>query len=208
LNKFVQQFKEKQQQAADDSDNNEGGDDDEIIINEGSDEEKDSAKDKADAALIEIFTNTIEPVKTALTTIQPDAVMSTLNMKEIKPLGLTRLRMIEFLAQLVKLNKTQINEAIEKNNMLAVLINMIEVHPWNNFLQLKTQQIFEDVLESELFTRQAKFNMIKECGVVPILIKMSENTKVSFVSSNQMRHGYMGFAIKLSNLIKKKGEAD
>jgi hypothetical protein len=49
LTKFVQIYKEKQQNAQnqdDDSDNNVNGDDDEIIINEGSDEDKDNAKEK------------------------------------------------------------------------------------------------------------------------------------------------------------------
>jgi len=136
-------------------------------------------------------------------------IPTTLNLNEpIKPLGLIRLRIIEFLSQLVKLNKPQINEAIEKHNILEVLINLVQTHPWNNLLQLKTQMIFEDLLESEQLTRENKFNIILKSNVVPALLKMSENTKVTFTSSNQMRHGYMGFAIKLSNLIKKKGETE
>jgi len=37
---------------------------------------------------------------------------------------------------------------------------------------------------------------------------MGDNTTVRFASQNTMRHGYMGFAVKLANLIKKKQEAD
>ena len=90
----------------DDSSLNAGDDDDEIIINEASDEEKDAAKDKADQAIVEILAGMIEPMKKTLLNEQPEVVMTTLNMTEIKPLGVQRLRVVELLAQLVKLNKT------------------------------------------------------------------------------------------------------
>lgn len=90
----------------DDSSLNAGDDDDEIIINEASDEEKDAAKDKADQVIVEILAGMIESMKKTLLNEQPEAVMTTLNMTAIKPLGVQRLRTVELLAQLVKLNKT------------------------------------------------------------------------------------------------------
>ena len=185
LSKFVQMYKEKQQQSyspGDDSDNDMNKEDDEIIINEASDEEKDTVKDKADAALIEILANTIAPMKLALLNSRLPTVMNSLNMQEIKPFGITRLRIVELLAQLTKLNKPQISEAIQEHNMLAILISLVEMHPWNNFLQLKTQQIFEDLMESEVLTREEKFKLIKTSDVVEKLIKMSETPKCTFNS--------------------------
>lgn len=92
--------------------------------------------------------------------------------------------------------------------MLAVLIQLIETHPWNNFLQIKTHQIFEDILESDTLTPSSRLALIKSSGVIQVCVRMGDNTTVRFASQNTMRHGYMGFAIKLSNLIKKKQEAD
>lgn len=63
-------------------------------------------------------------------------------------------------------------------------------------------------MESETLVATTKFTLIKNSNVVKSLLRMGENTRVTFVSQNQMRHGYMGFAIKLSNLIKKKCEAE
>jgi len=211
LTRFVQIYKEKQMNAQnhDDSDeNNVNGDDDEIIINEGSDEDKDNAKEKADTVLVEILCSTIPYMKKALIETQCAPVMSSLNLTEIKPFGLTRLRVLELLAALVKMNKHQVSEAIQEQSMLTVLVELIVRHPWNNFLQLKTQQIFEDLLESEALSKEEKFTLLKTSGVVGKLITMSETPKVTFISEKQMRHGYMGFAIKLSNLIKKKFEAE
>jgi len=47
----------------------------------------------------------VEPMKKTLLNNQPEVVISSLNLKEIKPLGILRLRTVELLAQLVKLNK-------------------------------------------------------------------------------------------------------
>ena len=66
LNKFVQQFKEKQVSGNDDSSLNAGEEDDEIIINEASDEENNAAKDKADAVIVEILAGMVEPMKKTL----------------------------------------------------------------------------------------------------------------------------------------------
>ena len=63
-------------------------------------------------------------------------------------------------------------------------------------------------MESETCTPATRLEIIKTSGVVPACIKMGENKLVKFQSQNEMRHGYMGFSIKLSNLIKKKAEAD
>lgn len=91
---------------------------------------------------------------------------------------------------------------------MAILIQLVEAHPWNNFLQLKTQQIFEDLMESETLQPATRLALIKNAGVVAACVRMGDNTTVRFTSQNTMRHGYMGFAIKLANLIKKKQEAD
>ena len=63
LQKFVQQFKDKQTSGDDNSSLNAGDDDDDIIINEASDEENNAAKDKADAIVVEILAGMIEPLK-------------------------------------------------------------------------------------------------------------------------------------------------
>ena len=66
LNKFVQQFKEKQVSGNDDSSLNAGEEDDEIIINEASDEENNAAKDKADAVIVEILAGMVSSMKKTL----------------------------------------------------------------------------------------------------------------------------------------------
>ena len=67
---------------------NAGEDDDDIIINEASDEENNAAKDKADAIVVEILASMIEPLRKQLETKSTITVQSSLNLKEIRPLGL------------------------------------------------------------------------------------------------------------------------
>lgn len=63
-------------------------------------------------------------------------------------------------------------------------------------------------MESEALQPATRMTLIKNSGVVQACVKMGDNTTIRFSSQNTMRHGYMGFVVKLSNLIKKKMEAD
>lgn len=105
---------------------NAGEDDDDIIINEASDEENNAAKDKADAIVVEILASMVEPLKKQLDQKSPDTLQSSLNLKEIRPLGLMKLRTVELIASLVKLNKQTITDAVKEQNVLATLIDLVE----------------------------------------------------------------------------------
>ena len=50
--------------------------------------------------------------------------------------------------------------------------------------------------------------MSKARGIIGKQVGMSDTLKVTFTGEKQVRHECVGLAIKLSNLIKKKGEAD
>lgn len=40
------------------------------------------------------------------------------------------------------------------------------------------------------------------------LAKMADTSNYSLKSDRKVRHGYMGFVVKLSNLIKRRAEVD
>jgi len=53
------------------------------------------------------------------------------------PLGHLRLRIIELIYHLVRLNKPSILEKLAETEVFAQISQLVEVYPWNNFLQLK-----------------------------------------------------------------------
>ena len=70
-------------------------------------------------------------------------------------------------------------------------------------IQLQTHQIFDDVFASDA-SKEEKQAFLETSKATEILVEMSANPEVKFSSGNKIRNGYMGFVIKLANLIVKK----
>ena len=86
--------------------------------------------------------------------------------------------------------------------MHSVLL-LIEKHPWNNMVQLKAHLIFEDLFKTEM-SKMEKISFLKASEVTKVLVRMAETPEVKFATGNRIRNGFMGFVIKLANLIKTK----
>jgi hypothetical protein len=50
------------------------------------------------------------------------------------PLGSLRLKLIELIYHLIKLNKDALLMSLVETNFFRQLSHLIEVYPWNNFL--------------------------------------------------------------------------
>ncbi len=61
----------------------------------------------------------------------------------------------------------------------------------------------DDVFAAEI-TKEEKQAFLVSSRAAEILIEMSSTPEVKFNSGNKIRNGYMGFVIKLANLIFKK----
>jgi hypothetical protein len=53
---------------------------------------------------------------------------------KIVPLGQVRLRLVELIYALIKLNKPTILTAIGQSSILLKLSQLLEQYPWNNFM--------------------------------------------------------------------------
>lgn len=84
------------------------------------------------------------------------------------------------------------------------MLLLIEKHPWNNMVQLKAHLIFEDLFKTAELTNEDKLEFLKASDVLNLLVRMSKTPEVKFATGNRIRNGYMGFCIKLSNLINDK----
>jgi len=73
---------------------------------------------------------------------------SSYESRTIIPLGSLRLKIIEFVHLMLKLNKTSIIEALADTDIFSQISDLVETYPWNNFLQLKVIAIYEEVLDT------------------------------------------------------------
>jgi hypothetical protein len=66
----------------------------------------------------------------------------------LTPLGSLRLKLIELLFQILKLNKDSTNKALLESQFFGEVSKLLRAYPWNNFLQLKVISIYEELMEN------------------------------------------------------------
>lgn len=168
LSKYIYQYKN----GKEDNDSEKGGDDDDdIIIKNQSDSEEEKAGDK-DKVFNDTLLNHIEPMKILFRHEPTDECVSQLNGEAYKPLGVIRLRAVELLNQIVKVDSDAIFVEVQKSNIMAYLMELCAKHTWNNLLHIKTFEIWECIFKSRL-TAQQKFDIIKESSAIKYIILIS-----------------------------------
>jgi len=61
-------------------------------------------------------------------------IESSYDTKRKVPFGSLRLRVVELVYLMIKLNKPTVYEALQDNEIFAEINKLLPEHPWNNFL--------------------------------------------------------------------------
>lgn len=78
--------------------------------------------------------------------------------------------MIELMYHLIKLNKDALLLSLVETNFFGQVSQLIEVYPWNNFLQLKSSSIFDEILDSA--NKQFAARALKSSNIGQVLINL------------------------------------
>lgn len=125
---------------------------------------------------------------------------------KIAPLGSLRLKIIELIYQLVRLNKQPILDAIADTEVFETISRLVEAYPWNNFLQLKVQNLYEEVFDSPNVEFRRK--VLERSKIVDTIIRLGQDVKFIHQSNRLIRHGYMALITRIANFIIGKGGRD
>jgi hypothetical protein len=102
-------------------------------------------------------------------TAQTNLLETSYDVK-IVPLGSLRLKLIELMYHLIKLNKDALLMSLVETNFFGQLSHLIEIYPWNNFLQLKSSSIFDEILDSA--NKQFAARALKSSNIGQVLINL------------------------------------
>jgi hypothetical protein len=102
-------------------------------------------------------------------TAQTNLLETSYDVK-IVPLGSLRLKLIELMYHLIKLNKDALLLSLVETNFFGQLSHLIEVYSWNNFLQLKSSSIFDEILDSA--NKQFAARALKSSNIGQVLINL------------------------------------
>ena len=198
LENYIKQFKS----GKDDNDSEKGADDDDdIIIKNESDSEENESSDKDKAFFLTLTKHIQMMAETFDSPSQPEEIVSTLNGHKLKPLGMTKLRMIELLTQIVKVNQDVIFTEVLTSRIMRSVMKLCAQHPWNNLFHIKAMELWDCIIKSTLNAEQ-KFAVVKEADTVGLIVAMSKPAYALFNSKRKTRNGNMAFVVKLANLLK------
>ncbi|CDW76161.1 UNKNOWN [Stylonychia lemnae] len=142
-----------------------------------------------------------------LTVEVPNLELQTTFGQNIRPLGRLRLRIVEFIKQLVSLNNPSILNSLVQSEILSNINDLFISYPWNNFLQLFVQKIYVDLLEV-CEDEEIKYKGLKNSKIAEKLINIQSNTNFTHQSNRQVRQGYMALVIQIANLLDKHKDDD
>ena len=129
----------------------------------------------------------------------PKAEIETTYDAKIVPLGHFRLRIVELVYHLVKLNRKTINDALLETDLLSKISDLVESYPWNNFLQLKVISLYEEIFENG--SAEFKQSALEKSKIINTLIRLEGIKRFEHNSNRIIRHGHMAIVIKIGNLI-------
>jgi hypothetical protein len=131
--------------------------------------------------------------------VPKEELTNSYDSRRLVPLGSLRLKIIELVHLMLKLNKPTIIEALSDTNIFNQISDLVEAYPWNNFLQLKTIAIYEEVLDT--IDEHNRKIILNKSNIGQTILKLADKTSYSHESNRNIRHGYMALIIKLANLI-------
>lgn len=172
----------------------------------GSDDEEEKAAKKRsnEQIVIDMYESLIEPCRDIIAQEGPkEELKSQFNERSRIPLGLLRLRAIELLQQIASLKKTQLSKALLTSQVSQSLVALVQQYPWNNFLQIRVQMYFDELLDGDELISAEKMTLLTQSDLPKTLVAMSKDASIEFASGFAVRNGFMGFVTKVANLIVK-----
>lgn len=188
-------------------------DEDDVTVQPNSDDEKDDNADGSSASVDAQGQMLVEVIVSKLTNIEEilradhtgNEIATSLNTGTYVPLGLQRLHTVELVYKLVCMRKDAMYEALGKSIIFKRVIELTKVYAWNNFLQLKVINLFEEVLNN-CTNGDFKKAVLISSGIGKAIVEMGASPSYNMESTKTIRNGYMAVVVDISNKLVKRTE--
>lgn len=108
---------------------------------------------------------------------------------------------------MVQLRKEPLYTALSSTKIFANIMELVKVYKWNNFLQLKVNNLFEQVCnncDNETFKKE----VLEQTQIALALAEMGKESNYVMESERKIRNGHMALVVSISNMLVKKAEAE
>lgn len=212
LNQVISNINERQKKAdnkeTSSGKDNEDFDEDDVTLQQVNSDDEDSANAPSThaAALVEAFQGHITNIENVLRSdVAGTPIANSYSTAETVPLGALRLHTVELILKLVQMRNASLYTFLKDSLVFERIINLVKAFPWNNFLQLKVINLFEEVLNS---CQNAEFKaaVLEGSGIGKAIVEMAENPTYETEGGKPVRHGYMAVVIDIANKMVKRTE--
>lgn len=132
----------------------------------------------------------------ALLVSAPDAKTVTFSFGAIVPLGFVRLKVVELLAALLRLNYKCVSSALAGLGAPASVLDLFFAYRWNNFLHATVRAVVANILAGD--DQELKMHLVQTCKLGARLIETVRANAEEEAKHKGVRSGLMGFVIGMA----------
>jgi hypothetical protein len=211
LHNHIEQMKKKDTAKAEKATPEANGDDDDMVQQNASDDEKEEDEGQnpnSVASHAKILEEVLVPLIPEIETIvrhdhEGEATVGSVSETPFVPLGQQRLRTVELVLKMIQLKSEPILTSLTQSLVICNIIHLVKNFPWNNFLQLKVINMFTEVIENSE-NQEFRKNFLESSGIGRAVVEMSDKAIHTLESERQIRSGYMGLVISVSNKLQSR----
>jgi len=125
-----------------------------------------------------------------------------------KPLGTTRLRVVEMVFNMIRLGAHEISLALAEKGVFKALMDLMVQYEWNNMLLNFVQKILVSVLESKF--QDVRDKLLNEADLLEFLVSSTQDVDYTMPNAQKrkLRRGYLGQITRIAKLLERLGEVD
>ena len=88
-------------------------------------------------------------------------------------------------------------------------MHLTKTFPWNNMLQVKVISLMDKIIDGTSISNETfRAQFLEQTQIKKALAEMGEQSTFELDSGRQVRNGYMGLVVHVSNLLINKGETE
>jgi len=126
-------------------------------------------------------------------------IVETTFAKLDPPLGLSRLKIIEFLIQLFRINSSVVESFLIKNNILGIILDLVFFYEYNNLLHNLFLTLMTFILGGE--SVEIKKSLFLDYKICDKIIHLFKENKTQ-IEKTRMGKGFMGHLTITANTIE------
>jgi len=178
-------------------------------LNESSDSQQENNSDQFDETVFyEHLVPKIDDIAEYLKSENQVEVGRTFGGGNQKAFGIGRLRTVEGIYHMIRLNENKVNMELGLKRVFNILMDLMVTYEWNNMLHNSIEKIFVSALESDSHVLKQK--LLTQADLIGFLNTATKEVNYNMPNEQKrkLRKGYLGHITKIGKTLERLGESD